>query len=158
MDFSKTPTFNLMGGGGGGSSLMRASEKKTPKRSFPAYTLQGGYDKYVTLPTAPSKDQRPRTIVPRHTKGLRVPLGESLMKGEFMKNFADAGTFHRVGFFSSWHFRLLNSFSICLAFQACLCHVTFALVGESTVCWPTAAVRVLSEKCWVPLASLSAFS
>ena len=102
MDFSKTPTFNLMGGGGGGSSLMRASEKKTPKRSFPAYTLQGGYDKYVTLPTAPSKDQRPRTIVPRHTKGLRVPLGESLMKGEFMKNFADAGTFHRVGFFSSF--------------------------------------------------------
>ena len=95
MDFSKTPNFKLTtpaAGTGGGSSLMKASDKKTPKKGFPAYTLQGGYDKFVTLPTGPSTDQKPKTIVPRHAgRGLLVPLQESFMKEAFLRNFADAG-------------------------------------------------------------------
>ena len=43
--------------------------KTRPKTAggLPTYTLQAGYDKFVSLPNCPV-DDRPRTIVPRRTE------------------------------------------------------------------------------------------
>ena len=43
------------------------SRSKATSGGLPTYTLQAGYDKFVSLPNCPA-DDRPRAIVPRRTE------------------------------------------------------------------------------------------
>ena len=102
MDFSSAAPVSLT------SSLLRSqflpkveAATTTPAKKCPRYTLQGGYDQYVTLPTAPTgTDQRPKVIVPRHLRP--APLHASLLNPSRLKHVADAGFFMSRRFRVGW--------------------------------------------------------
>ena len=80
------------------------SRSKATSGGLPTYTLQAGYDKFVSLPNCPA-DDRPRTIVPRRTE-RPVAASESRFSG--LNAAADTGLSSgrrfRAGWAGNWAF------------------------------------------------------
>ena len=82
---------------------------RTPSKKLPRYSLQSGYDKYVSLPTSGQasnqKFNRQKVVKPHHVDTL-LPLNESIMNPSNIKQLADYGLFmsrsFRVGWSNQW--------------------------------------------------------
>lgn len=70
-----------------------------PKSRLPTYSLQAGYDKFVSLP-ATGAGERAQCVVPRHGDHLR-PLEESLFRGR-LTLLADSGLSQGRRFRPGW--------------------------------------------------------
>ena len=80
---------------------------RTPKAGggLPTYTLQAGYDKFVSLPSCPA-DDRPRAVVPRRTE-RPVAASESRFAGltaVAADSGLSAGRRFRAGWAGNWAF------------------------------------------------------
>lgn len=70
-----------------------------------SYTLHGGYEKFVGLPSSGACDVALPPVVPQHS-GQLLPFKEAITGPGHLKNYADAGLFFsrsfRVGWGADW--------------------------------------------------------
>jgi nuclear pore complex protein Nup98-Nup96 len=95
--------------GGVGGLISADSSLKVPmtpgktSKKMPTYSLQAGYDKFVSLPNCQS-DDRPKTVVPRYLD-RQIPMAESRFSGK-LRHLADNGLTasrsFRVGWARNW--------------------------------------------------------
>jgi hypothetical protein len=106
------------------------------------YTLQGGYDKYVALPSQGSADTIKPPVTPQHA-GRLLPFSEAILGPERLHHFADAGLFvsraFRVGWGVDWSLANVGS-SLCNA--ALLVSLSFSVAS----CGHTVSVRFENRK------------
>ena len=89
-----------------GTGSTPASKPRHAATKLARYTLQGGYDKYVALPTQSSAaDTLKPPVAPVHS-GRLLPFSEAILGSERLRHLADAGLFmsrsFRVGWSVDW--------------------------------------------------------
>ena len=69
------------------------TSKVSKKTKAPRYTLQAGYEKQIELPSEIEKeDIEALTVVPKHVDHF-LPLKESILSSDNVRNYADLGLF-----------------------------------------------------------------
>ena len=70
-----------------------SSTTSNKKNRTPRYTLQAGYEKQIELPTETENDDiEALTVVPKHVDHF-LPLKESILSSENVRQFADLALF-----------------------------------------------------------------
>lgn len=88
-----------------GTGTTPSSKPRHAASKLARYTLQGGYDKYVALPTQAAADTLKAPIAPMHS-GRLLPFSEAILGPERLRHLGDAGLFmsrsFRVGWSVDW--------------------------------------------------------